>query len=268
MRQFPETLTAQKHAGSPRSECSWKPGRFMSAGSAATSRRGQDAFDLAGALRRNKPPIPFLVEAPEPLVVKPDDHPLIVTRYVSGCNRSKLAYPAAGVLLLAKLTPPESVPGSHHGQRRRPRTRPPIERRPRPTVSTTEAPVLSLSKEPPLFTSPETFAKRPASSKVRPLLLPLLGERVGVRGLPGNSPSGYAKVSPEGDAEPAPDSIRGAAVFAGNRSGSSGQQRRARLAPAPSYSPAAPRRVFSKNLLYAHNTPSNTPGNAPESAQD
>ncbi len=50
-----------------------------------------------------------------------------------------------------------------------------------------------------LAPSPETFAKRPASSKVRPLLLPLLGERVGVRGLPGNSPSGYAKVSLLGD---------------------------------------------------------------------
>ena len=44
----------------------------------------QDPLDLADALRRNKPPIPFLVEAPEPFVAEPDDHPRIVTRYVSG----------------------------------------------------------------------------------------------------------------------------------------------------------------------------------------
>ena len=40
---------------------------------------------------------------------------------------------------------------------------------------------------------------RPAGPRSR-LLIPLLGERVGVRGLPGNRPSGYAKVSPRGGA--------------------------------------------------------------------
>ncbi len=45
----------------------------------------------------------------------------------------------------------------------------------------------------------ETFAQRPASSKVRPLLLPLpVGEGWG-EGLPGNSPPDYAKVSPRGE---------------------------------------------------------------------
>ena len=84
MRQFPETLTAQNPARLPSSGCNWKPGRFISAGSPATSSRARIRSILADALRRNKPPIPFLVEAPEPLVAEPDDHPRSVTRYVSG----------------------------------------------------------------------------------------------------------------------------------------------------------------------------------------
>ena len=75
MRQFPETLTAQKPDRLPRSECGWKPGQVHIGRLGRHIETRQDAFDLAGALRRNKPPIPFLVEAPEPFVAEPDDHP-------------------------------------------------------------------------------------------------------------------------------------------------------------------------------------------------
>ena len=84
MRQFPETLTAQKpgQVASQRMQLEAWQVHIGRLGRHIETR--QDAFDLAGALRRNKPPIPFLVEAPEPLVAEPDDHPRIVTRYVSG----------------------------------------------------------------------------------------------------------------------------------------------------------------------------------------
>ena len=84
IRQFPETLTAQKPARSPRSGVQLETRQVHVGRLGRHIESRQDAFDLAGALRRNKPPIPFLVEAPEPLVAEPDDHPRIVTRYVSG----------------------------------------------------------------------------------------------------------------------------------------------------------------------------------------
>ena len=54
---------------------------------------------------------------------------------------------------------------------------------------------------------------RPAGPRSR-LLIPLLGARVGVRGLPGNRPSGYAKVSPCGDLCTTPPVLEGAAALA------------------------------------------------------
>ena len=80
---------------------------------------------------------------------------------------------------------------------------------------------------------------RPAGPRSR-LLIPLLGERVGVRGLPGNRPSGYAKVSPCGDLCTTPPVLEGAAALApspggeGWGEGSSGQ-------PSLGYAKVSPR---------------------------
>ena len=190
MRQFPETLTAQNPARSPRSGCSWKPGRFMSAGSRRHIQPRQDPLDLADALRRNKPPIPFLVEAPKPLVAKPDDHPRSVTRYVTGLSsHCKFAQTALGALLLSRLTPRK------RGFR-------------------------------------ATSHPKASTSSSRPV----------------------------GEAEPAPDLIRGSAVRPAEiGEGSSGQQREPKLAPARAMHPqpsrpsarAAPCRVRSRCTIYS-----------------